>query len=423
MEKVRGCAYECGYIFASNSCPEPAFREFIRETAMRVQSKATAKKPGVDLTENVHFIGVGEAPGYPDRALVKLAVKLKGGGDVYINTHFEQMKALVEETKPAGVLVEFVALLENGQDNKMSAADWKKLVKPNARGSELMANSGMFTAVFGGGSGDSSNSEPSVEKALPALWFGYHVPLFYRLFTGLLPKGGHTGRADAYDKMALFPNVEEWCAIVKEAFQQCAATAEVSVVAQEAIRPRGDVAFYAYVRTRGCHKLTVKNLKKLIGVVRSVLKAPLDWKLYLGEGAESWISDENSALRPWPVVSNIVIPHTIYRSGMISPELTDFMTHAAGEKLALALVNEGRAKALGGDQQALTLPQIQEAQLTIFDVVQRVKTAAVGKDGTIDALVSYVRCKQVAAGEVSVEELEAELIVIDDKITDLMIGR
>ena len=160
---------------------------------MRVQSKATAKKPGVDLTENVHFIGVGEAPGYPDRALVKLAVKLKGGGDVYINTHFEQMKALVEETKPAGVLVEFVALLENGQDNKMSAADWKKLVKPNARGSELMANNGMFTAVFGGGSGDSSNSEPSVEKALPALWFGYHVPFFYRLLRAFYPRVGTQG--------------------------------------------------------------------------------------------------------------------------------------------------------------------------------------------------------------------------------------
>eukprot|EP00953_Heterococcus_sp_UTEX-ZZ885_P006556 4006-Heterococcus_DN1.PRE.1 len=216
------------------------------------------------------------------------------------------MKALVEETKPAGVLVEFVALLENGQDNKMSAADWKKLVKPNPRGSELMANNGMFTAVFGGGGGDSSNSEPPVEKPLPALWFGYHVPLFYRLYTGLLPKGGHTSisnpefharldkeRADAYDKLALFPNVEEWCAIVKEAFQQCAASAEVAVVAQEAIRPRGDVAFYAYVRTRGSHKLTVKNLKKLTGIVRSMLNAPLDWNLYLGEGAESWISDEN----------------------------------------------------------------------------------------------------------------------------------
>jgi hypothetical protein len=80
---------------------------------MKVQSSPAEDKPSVDLTEDLHFVAAGEHLEYPDRALVKWASKLKGGGDVYINTHFEQLKALVKETQPDGVFVEFAALLEN----------------------------------------------------------------------------------------------------------------------------------------------------------------------------------------------------------------------------------------------------------------------------------------------------------------------
>jgi hypothetical protein len=279
MVKVRGIAYECGYMFASKSLPEPVFRRFIYETAMKVQSRPETDKESVHLTEDVHFIATGEHPEYPDRALVKLAIKLKGGGDVYINTHFEQLKALVKETQPEGVSVEFVPLLENGLGNKISAAKWKELVKPNPRGSELMANNNMFTSVFGGGSNGKSDVLP-LEHTLPTLWFGYHTPVVYKLCTGLLPPGGFTlvsdpalnakrdqERADAYEKLALFPNVEEWCAVVQEAFEQCAASAEVAVLVSDPSTLRADVCFWVYVKTRSTHKCTLKNLKKLAGIV------------------------------------------------------------------------------------------------------------------------------------------------------------
>eukprot|EP00953_Heterococcus_sp_UTEX-ZZ885_P027167 14616-Heterococcus_DN1.PRE.2 len=70
------------------------------------------------------------------------------------------------------------------------------------------------------------------------------------------------------------------------------------------------------------------------------------------------------------------------------------MIHAAGEELALALVNEEKALA-------------------------RVKTAAIGTDGTLAALVSYVKGRQVAAGTADAEELEDELAVMNAKIADL----
>jgi hypothetical protein len=124
-------------------------------------------------------------------------------------------------------------------------------------------------------------------------------------------------------------------------------------------------------------------------------------------------------LRPWPVVANKAVPSTIYRTGVVNSQLTEFMIHAAGDELALALVNEERALALGDNQRALALPQVQEAQLTIFDMVQRIRTAAIGTDGTLDALVSYVKGRQVATGSANVEELEEELVVIDAKIADL----
>jgi hypothetical protein len=418
-------------MFASQSCPEPIFRRFIYETAMKVQSRPEKDKESVNLTEDVHFIAAGEHPEYPDHALVKLAIKLKGGGDVYITTHFEQLKALVQETQPEDVLVEFVALLENGLGNKISAAKWKELVKPNPCGSELMANNNMFTSAFGGGSNGKSDVLP-VEHTLPALWFGYHIPVVYRLCTGLLPPGGFTlvsdpalnakrdqQRADAYEKLALFPNVEEWCAVVQEAFEQCAASAEVAVLVSAPSTLRADLCFWVYVKTRTTHKRTLKNLKKLAGIVKCLLRTPLDWAPFIPEPRESWITDENGVLRPWPVVASKAVPSTIYRTGVVNSQLTEFMIHAAGEELALALVNEERALALGDDQRAVALPQVQEAQLTVFDMVQRVKTAAVGTDGTLDALVSYVKGRQVAAGTASVEELEEELVVIDAKIADL----
>jgi hypothetical protein len=62
---------------------------------------------------------------------------------------------------------------------------------------------------------------------------------------------------------------------------------------------------------------------------------------------------------------------------------------------------------------------VQEAQLTLFDMVQRVKTAAIGADGTLGAFVSYVKGRQVAAGTASEEELEDELSVMDANFAGL----
>jgi hypothetical protein len=42
-------------------------------------------------------------------------------------------------------------------------------------------------------------------------------------------------------------------------------------------------------------------------------------------------------------VSTTVVPSDIYFNGVINPQLTEHMEHAAGEQLALALVNEERA--------------------------------------------------------------------------------
>jgi hypothetical protein len=95
------------------------------------------------------------------------------------------------------------------------------------------------------------------------------------------------------------------------------------------------------------------------------------------------------------------------------------MAHAAGEELVLALVTEERALALCNDQRALALPRKQKAHLTIFDMVQRVKIAAIGTDGILDALVSYIKGRQLATDYANVEELGGELAVIDDKIADL----
>jgi hypothetical protein len=87
-------------------------------------------------------------------------------------------------------------------------------LKHNPRGSELMANNDMFTSVFGGGSSGSSDKLP-VENTLPVLWFGYHIPVVYKLCTGCLPPAGGTfisypemhaqrEKQRAYARLALF---------------------------------------------------------------------------------------------------------------------------------------------------------------------------------------------------------------------------
>jgi hypothetical protein len=154
--------------------------------------------------------------------------------------------------------------------------------------------------------------------------------------------------------------------VVCSSFEQCAASAEVAVLVSDPSTRRADVCFWVYVRTRSTHKCTLKNLKKLAGIVKRLLRTPLDWKVFIPEPRESWISDENGVLRPWPVVANKAVPSTIYRTGVVNSQLTEFMIHAAGEELALALVNEERAFALGNDQRAFALPQVQEAQLTVL---------------------------------------------------------
>jgi hypothetical protein len=424
--RVRGCAYECGYKYKSDAYPEQAFRQSLYDTAMAVRGRDTPDKPGVELTEAVHFIGAGDHPDHPGCALVKWAFKLKGGGETYISTHFAQLKAAVAESLPAGVLLAFVPLQENGKGNKITATKWKELVK-ETRGSELMGANNIFTSAFPGaanGRGSSSSTAAPVQKALTPLWYGYHVPVIYQLYTSGLPSGGRTHvsdpaahelqnkkRADAYEKLALFPNTEQWCEVVKEAFQTWGAVEEVAVVVGDQLTRRGDVKFYVYVKTRPGHRCTVKNLQKMrADVIYKVLRSPPDWLRTIPEPQPSWISDDNSILRPWPLVPNKIIPSSIYRNGVLNKQLTSFMQQAAAQELALALVNE---------ETALAVPQAREAQLTVFDIVQRVKSAATDTDGSMSAFVSVIKTMQVAAGTSSVEELTEELAVINEKIADL----
>jgi hypothetical protein len=322
--------------------------------------------------------------------------------------------------------VRFIDLKDNGTGNKITAARFKTLVAASS-GSSLMSG-GNFSRTFpqssASSSSSSSNGSAATGQPLTELWLGYHIPSTYKLRTCSLPPDGCTlvsdpqlnafnnkKRADAYEKLALFPSIQEYRVLMEDAFKQCAPTAEVAVIAEERSSSRDDVCYYAYVRTRTNHKVTLKNLKTLTENVLKLLKKPLDWYCVIAEPQASWISDANGLLRPWPVTSNKMVPTAIYKGGVLSAELTQFMTQAAGEQLALALVDEERA---------LTVPQAQLAQLTVFDMVQRVKTAATGSDGTLDSLISYVRTLQIEAGMVSVQELETQRGVLDAKIAALM---
>jgi hypothetical protein len=145
-------------------------------------------------------------------------------------------------------------------------------------------------------------------------------------------------------------------------------------------------------------------------VIYKVLRSPPDWLRTIPEPQQSWISDDNSILRPWHLVPNKIIPSDIYRNGVLNKQLTSFMQQAAAQELALALVNE---------ETALAVPQAREAQLTVFDIVQRVKSAATDTDGSMSAFVSVINTMQVAAGTSSAEKLTEELAVINEKIADL----
>jgi hypothetical protein len=111
---------------------------------------------------------------------------------------------------------------------------------------------------------------------------------------------------------------------MKEAFEQCAASAEVAVLVSDPSTSRGDVCFWVYARTRSSHKCTLKNLDRLADVVKRLLRTPIDWAPTIPDPRESWISDENGVVRPWPVVANKAVPSTIYRNGVINSQLTEF---------------------------------------------------------------------------------------------------
>ena len=199
---VKASAYECGYTYASQTFPEKSFRHLLYETAMTVKSKTTPDKPnGVNLTEDVHFIGVGLADGYPGHALVSWAFKLTGGGDVHINTHFSQLKAAVAKALPAGVNVGFIDLKDNGAGNKITATTFKNMVAA-VSGSDLMAR-GTFSRVFPQSSGSSSISASGsvgapIGEPLTELWYGFHIPVIYKLRTGTLPGRGSTLVSDPH---------------------------------------------------------------------------------------------------------------------------------------------------------------------------------------------------------------------------------
>ena len=184
-DRVRGVAYECGYIYASDEWPEQSFRHFIYDAAMSLKSTPTADAPtAVKLTEGAHFMHVADDKDYPGKALVKWAFKLTGAGQQYIINHFDQLKAIVIETAPAGVYVHFPDLLEKGKGNKITGLKFGQMGM-NTLGSELFEGNSTFTDTFGGGSSD-NRGEAVVEQPLPPLWYGVVVPMVYELNTGTL---------------------------------------------------------------------------------------------------------------------------------------------------------------------------------------------------------------------------------------------
>ena len=66
-------------------------------------------------------------------------------------------------------------------------------------------------------------------------------------------------RAEAYERLPLFPNVKDWCIKVKAAGEQLTAAAEVAIVALEKTAERGDTRLFMYIRTRSGFKITLKN--------------------------------------------------------------------------------------------------------------------------------------------------------------------
>ena len=183
MPSVRASAYYCGYTYSSDTVPEQSFRQTFKDVVMRVKANPTPAKPDPALiTEAVHVIQVGVHPNYPGKALVKVAFKLKGGGDVSLLTHFDNMRASVAEVVPAGVTIEFTVLEEGGKGNKMTSKQFDTMVtNANAGTASLMANNNSFTQCFGGGSGGSSNSSTALTCALPKLFTSFK--LVYTLTT------------------------------------------------------------------------------------------------------------------------------------------------------------------------------------------------------------------------------------------------
>ena len=140
----------------------------------------------------------------------------------------------------------------------------------------------------------------------------------------------------------------------------------------------------------------------MVPLLKGLLPNPPGWYVKIHDPQDSWLAGDNSLLRPWPLVSTTVVPSGIYSNGVINPQLTEHMQQAAGEQLALALVNEERA---------LVATEAKQAQITVFDILQRVKAAAMGTDGTMNALVSAVRKLQTQEVMADVEEAEQQLVI------------
>jgi hypothetical protein len=176
-------------------------------------------------------------------------------------------------------------------------------------------------------------------------------------------------REMATARLPLFPNAEEWSAKLKEVAYTCAAAADVAVVPVDKVRQTDTSWFYIYMKTRG--KPTMKGLKMARAVLNSNMKQPLGWYGKIPEVKDTWIADDMGMLRPWPVVPGKLVPTAIYSSGVSNPQLAEWMEEKAGGELALALVERERS--------TLTV-QIRQADQSIYDIVKRVKTAALGTD-------------------------------------------